>query len=440
MFGTVASVLVVAQTALAAGATSQASIVDRGERFVRMLVDGRYDQAVEDFAPEMRKAMSATQLGALWKDLVRKNGPLQGTGNGTVKRLGRWRAVFVPCRFARASLQLKVVYDQEGLVSGLWVEPAGGEHPYKPPAYVKQDRFFEQPVTLGSEPWTVHGTLTLPKDARSVPGVVLVHGSGPHDRDETIGPNKPFKDLGWGLATHGVAVLRYDKRTKVHGARMKVVNMDTVVIQDAVAALETIRTVEQVDPKRVYVLGHSLGGTLAPHIARRDGNVAGIILTAASVRPIEDVLVEQAEYLASLSEAGPHTTSSSLAGLRQLAAGLKSRRLKPEDKLMGAPASFWYDWADHDAEAALGAAVEFNGRVLVLQGGRDYQVTRQDFALWERGLPGYPRTTCRLFEDLNHLFMAGKGKATPAEYQKPGHLDVRVIEMIAKWIVGDESR
>ena len=134
--------------------------------------------------------------------------------------------------------------------------------------------------------------------------MILVHGSGPHDRDETIGPNKPFRDLAHGLASQGIAVLRYEKRTKEHPVRMAMsVNTITVkeeTIDDAVAAFEALKSQEKIDPKRIFVLGHSLGGTLLPRIGKAKDGIAGFISLAGSTRPMEDLVLEQTRYILSL--------------------------------------------------------------------------------------------------------------------------------------------
>src|SRR5262249_57372826 len=115
------------------------------------------------------------------------------------------------------------------------------------------------------------------------PGVGLAHGSGPNDRDETIAQNKPFKDLALGLASRGIAVLRYDKRTKVYPAKMAGLAGLTVkdeVVDDAIAAASMLRSQPRIDPARVFVLGHSLGGMLVPRIAAADAKLAGVIVMA----------------------------------------------------------------------------------------------------------------------------------------------------------------
>jgi pimeloyl-ACP methyl ester carboxylesterase len=133
--------------------------------------------------------------------------------------------------------------------------------------------------------------LSLPSGAGPLPAIVLVHGSGQHDRDETIGPNKPFRDLAWGLASRGIAVLRYEKRTRQHQQRVaQLENGFTVkeeAIDDAGAAVALLRNRTGIRANRIYVLGHSLGAMLAPRIAAADPAVAGLVLMAGPVRSLE---------------------------------------------------------------------------------------------------------------------------------------------------------
>ena len=81
---------------------------------------------------------------------------------------------------------------------------------YSTPSYAQLDRVIETPVVVGKD-WPLHGILTCPSEPGVYPGLVLVGGSGPVDRDASIGPNKPFRDIALGLASHGTCVLRYDK-------------------------------------------------------------------------------------------------------------------------------------------------------------------------------------------------------------------------------------
>ncbi|KLU58747.1 hypothetical protein CEB3_c47640 [Peptococcaceae bacterium CEB3] len=79
----------------------------------------------------------------------------------------------------------------------------------------------EKIIVGGGMKYPLNGILSLPDNCCSkVPAVVLVHGSGPADMDESIGANKPFRDIAEALSAKGIAVLRYDKRTKIYGKQM----------------------------------------------------------------------------------------------------------------------------------------------------------------------------------------------------------------------------
>src|SRR5262249_26794773 len=158
--------------------------------------------------------------------------------------------------------------------------------------YARPDTFRETEVTVGAADWPLPGTLTLPRGDGPFAAVVLVHGSGPHDRDETIGPNKPFRDLAWGLASQGVAVLRYEKRTSEHGARfvqLKDPGFKEELLDDAVAAAAVLRKHKEIDPRRIFILGHSLGAFWAPRLGTLDPDLAGLVVLAGNTRPLEDL-------------------------------------------------------------------------------------------------------------------------------------------------------
>ena len=174
------------------------------------------------------------------------------------------------------------------------------------------------------------------------------------------------------------------------------------------------------------MLGHALGGYLAPRIAEQDGKLAGIILMAGNARPLEDLLVDQVTYMG--------ITGQQLENAKALQA--KVKKLAPGDEdtpaFGGVPVSYWLDLKDYDPAAE---AKKLGIPMLILQGERDYQVT--DGRL--RPLEGRPwaapkGVVMKSYPALNHLFVAGEGKSLPAEYSKPGHVAAAVIEEIAKFV------
>jgi fermentation-respiration switch protein FrsA (DUF1100 family) len=269
-----------------------------------------------------------------------------------------------------------------------------------------------------TDTFSLPGTLTLPDADKRVPVVILVHGSGPNDRDETIGANKPFRDLGHGLAERGIATIRYDKRTRVYGAASVPqgtdISYDTETVDDALSAVRLAKSLPEVDPKKVFVLGHSLGGMLAPRIASKTDDLTGLILLAAGARSMEAMMKEQLEYLAPIQ------------GFPTSAIPTLMERLKKS-----VPTSYW-EFANSYQPAAV--ATELSLPILILQGERDYQSTMEDFGLFKEALDGQPNVTFRSYPKLNHLFQTGEGKAVPEEYMKASPVVPYVIDDIARFI------
>ena len=254
---------------------------------------------------------------------------------------------------------------------------------------------------------------------------MLVHGSGPNDRDETVGANKPFRDLAAGLADRGIVVLRYEKRSRAAPLSFmgRPFTVDDEVVDDALSAVALLRGLPQVDPARVVVLGHSLGGTLAPRIGERDTTLAGLVILAGATRPLPDMIDEQLAYLRALPGADTVALDRALASM---APGLAAvRALTPADSAskqmyLGAPAAYWLDLARYNPVAV---AARLPMPILILQGGRDYQVTRVDLAGWRAGLGGRGTVEYREYPALNHLFIAGSGLSSPAEYGVAGSVE-----------------
>jgi dienelactone hydrolase len=428
------SLIATVAVCLIAGRAAAQTPQDRALAAAHMLNEGRFADLAQQFTPQMAQGLPPDRLAQTWQSIVAQTGPLRGTGTPRQTQQGPFTVVTVPLNFDRGTLDLALSF-QDGRIAGLFIRPAAPPpRAWSPPAYDKAATYQNVDVTLGAGP-ALPGTLSLPRVAHKVAAVVLVHGSGPGDRDETIGPNRPFADIAAGLASRGIAVLRYDKRTKVAPqgfAPSRAFTVREEVLDDARAAVALLHARPEVDPRRIIVLGHSLGATLAPRIAKDDADVAAIVLLAAASRPLADLVVEQTEYIASLIDMPDARTQARLAEIR--AAAMRADAVKPGDTgapILDLPLSYWADLNAHDP-AADAAALKIP--MLLLQGGRDYQVTTQDFDRFRAALAGHANATLTLLPRLNHLFMAGEGKSKPAEYEQPGHVDGEVIDAVAKFI------
>ena len=419
-------------------ASKPGDLVTSAKEFIELLTNGNFSKAVERFDGTMKVALPPEKLQEVWKSLTTEFCSFKRQLGTKTEKVQGHDVVFVTCEFEKTTLDARIVFDPARRVSGLWFAPSESSLEYKPPAYVKPTAFQENEVTVGTGEWALPGTLTIPKGTGPFPAVVLVHGSGPLDRDETVGPNKPFRDLAWGLASQGIAVLRYEKRTKKYMA--KIASSDKITVKeettdDALAAVSLLRSTQGIDSKRIFVLGHSLGGMLIPRIAKADPNIAGLIVMAGTTRPIEDVILEQTTYLFSLKGSTPDADKEAVGVIKRQVARVKDPKLStstPAKELpFGIPAAYWLDLKGYDPPRA---AKELKQPMLILQGGRDYQVTMADFQRWKDALSARQDVTFKLYPKLNHLFVEGEGKSTPAEYERPGHVAEVVVNDIAGWV------
>lgn len=422
-----------------AQAAPEAPLSGATRELVDGLMAGRTAPVVARYDSRMAAALPEPQLVLALTALKQQAGEFRGITGTRAEVRGGMRAVVVSCEFANGPVDVTMVWENEKVV-GINMRPGASAVVYQTPSYAATDRFTESDVTVDAGGWPLKGTLSMPRGEGPFPGVVLVQGSGPSDRDESLGgPNRVFKDLAWGLASRGIAVLRYDKRTFAHAGRVSALPDFTVkeeTIDDALAAAALMRRVPGVRADRVFVAGHSLGGMLAPRIGALDPRLGGLVVLAGAVRPLEDSILSQIRYLAEIDDTVSDAERAQISAAEELVK--RARALKPGDPplkgaLASGPASYVIDLRGyHPPTVAKGLSMP----LLILQGERDYQVTMADFAAWRQALSA--RSDARLvsYPGLNHLFMAGEGKSTPAEYQKPGHVDAAVIDEIAKWVTG----
>lgn len=385
------------------------------------------------FDPDLQKSLSENELKWAWAQLLFKMGPFQYYNSDfEVSDANNTMQANVPFTFRSDTIDIHFSFNKQGQISGIYVDSSASSHKISPRLPNDQE------LVIGSEPWRLSASLTLPEGDGPFPAVILLQDFGPSDRNEQIGPNLPFYDLAEQLSKQGIAVLRYDKRTYTYANEMLGADEMTVydeIIDDAVSAYTQLSAITQIDPQRIYLLGHGFGGTVMPLVADKLPDTAGYILLAAPARSISDTLYEQVAYILSLDETATEENKADILEEAQRTAQ-NIQELTPEstlspDNLLGTPASYWLSLRDYQPLQAIQTVQK---PLLFLYGGRDFRTTAEDQSLWQQALDQSPQAVFKVYSNLNHLMMAGVGKSNPAEYQTKGTVSPEVSQDIADFI------
>lgn len=406
----------------------------RAEAFIDLLEAGDFEQAEAMFGATMRAALPAAKLGDVWKGLPAQLGPLKGRGTTRGEMIGDTDLVTIPLLFEKFSLDARIAFGDDGLMTGFRLVPA--QSPTVAPAAPSD---AERELRIGAGEHSLPARLRIPQGDGPFPVVLLVHGSGPHDMDQSIGPHRIFHWLAEALAERGVASLRYEKRTRAYPEAFAdgLYTVDDETVDDAMQAVKQLGNMAGIDPQRIYVAGHSLGGLMAPRIAQRVPQIAGLILIAAPARPLQELVLEQLNYIASLQELPSAELSAQIEAAKLAAAQLAELPddIDPATPLMlGLPAGYWRDLMAYDPVAT---ALALPQPMLIIQGGRDYQVSAErDFGVWQSRFAGSKRASFKLYPEMNHIFLPGEGPSRPEEYFQPGEFMLQPAQDIASWILG----
>jgi dienelactone hydrolase len=295
-------------------------------------------------------------------------------------------------------------------------------------------------VGKGTE-FPLDGLLTLPDGTKGhVPAVVMVHGSGSSNMDEKVMKLTPFRDLAEGLARHGIASIRYDKRSFVHAKKMlkQIITVKEETIDDAVLAINILKSDPRIDAEQIFILGHSMGAMLAPRIDCEGGDVRGLILMAGSPYRLEDIMVRQfgqakgsKSYMKLAAIIEDKVFTKKFDGLYEM-----SDEEAKSKKFAGGTTLYYFK--EMGQKTAADYLLKSEKPVLIMQGGRDFQVLADDdYQKFKELLAERSNTFYKLYPQLNHVFVDAIyddiSKAAK-EYSTERHIGEEVITDIASFI------
>ena len=457
-----------------AAAPLTASTPDRvksAREFVAMLSRGEFKTAVSTFDAAMKRALSEEKLHELWVSLVAQAGQFEKELADSTSQFQDYYIVFVTCKFQKATIDVKIVFNQAGEMAGLFFLPrrvselVQPEGPSKPYPYESNDVTFEN----AQAKIRLAGTLTMPGSGGPFPAVLLIPGSGPHDRDETISGHKIFLILADYLTRRGIAVLRVDDRGvgMSTGDFKSATTMD--LASDALAGVNYLTTHKEINSREIGLVGHSEGGLIAPIVADESSNVAFIVLMAPPGLPGEDIVLSQVDLLGKanglsdslieinrriekkLLDVVTTTTEKDSSEVRAKLKEILERYIansnhagQPEhvqaeaviDAQLNGLLSPWYRFfLTYDPRPAL---QKVKCPVLALWGTKDLQVPpSENLPAVEKALQDGGNKDFKVVEllQLNHLFQTAE-TGSPSEYAKIQEtISPKALDVIAKWIL-----
>jgi len=411
------------------------------KEFLDYIVKEQYKQCIPLMDTVMTSKVREAGLEEIWDGITSRIGNYKAVKSVWNSKKDSFDIVHQITQFEKMDIDLYLTFNKRGLIEGFHMGSADttkSAESYISPSYANKRAFTEQNITIQNGEYSLPGTLSIPIAGDKFPLVILVHGSGPGNRDEEIGPEQPFKDIAWGLASKRIAVCRYDKRTLVYGPKManQAITVKEETIDDVIACVKLMKMNPSVDSTKIFIVGHSLGAMLAPRIAQSINGLAGIIMLAGNARPMQDLLVEQFMYLSENYKKGPKIDKAYIDNIRKQVEVINSPDLNlqtpSKDLPFNTPASYWIDLKKYDQ---VQTAKKLTLPIFILQGEKDYQVTMKDYNLWKENLSSKANVTMKLYPKLNHLFMEAPGeKSLPSDYEKAANVSEPVISDLANWI------
>ncbi|ESU26270.1 hypothetical protein FLJC2902T_27500 [Flavobacterium limnosediminis JC2902] len=394
-----------------------------GSAFIQtLLVEKNYEKAYSHFDETIKGQISMPML--------------EQTINQLESQLGKFKSVievndndgvyYYYSEFEKMKLDVKIAFRDSDKIAGFF---------FAPHKHFDKGNSLGKEYSITSNGIELKGTLLIPDENNLKKMVILIHGSGPQDRDETIGENKPFKDIAESLYHKGIASYRFDKRT--YSNPESFTDKSTIDDEVAVDALNIIAFFKNNPDFKSYeitVIGHSLGGYMLPRIANKTTQISKIVLLAGNARSLDLLISEQYDYL--YGSDSSEEAKKEVAKVKEQISYLNSAAFNsesPKEKLpLNIPAAYWKSLLVYKP---LTEIQKVKTPILILQGERDYQVTMTDFNLWKKTLQKNKKAKFISYPSLNHLFMSGTGKPNPEEYTVKSNVSTDVINDIFNFIV-----
>lgn len=416
------------------------------DRVIHLFMENRFAEIFAMSTRDMQAAADAEQLEGIWNGLIMQYDTFSGYEEIRANYAKGFYLTTTPIRFGKQRFGLQLNFDSSLThLAGLFF--TSPDVKYTPADYVHPEWFTEYKIPLLAKGYQTEAVLSVPnknKPSQGFPVVIIVHGSGGIDKDLSLGPNKVYKDLAWGLACKGIAVFRYDKRTKSLLKEMiendkqgkEPYTVKNEYLYDVQAAVAILQKRSEIDSKQIFILGHSEGAYLIPYFNSHISKVAGFISLAGTYRPIAQVAMEQIDYLmpdSALNESLKIKKKNILRSMENSLPDHISNSTSNDSVMQPWTSAYWNDLKKYHPEKE---ALKIRKPYLLLQGNRDYQIRKSELDYIHSILGDKANIQYMYYPALNHLFLPGEGALSkPSEYEIPNNVPEEVMRDIRDFIM-----
>lgn len=393
---------------------------NNGTEFIELLFGKKYAQAYEMFSPTLKEKITVEVLEQSVQAISKQLGNRKKTIEINEESDGKYTTYYHYTEFDNSKLDFKIILNKENKIESFTL--------------VQHKTFNSNNYYVPCKIKPLPGTLLIPTSNKKILAI-LIHGSGPNDRDETTGPNKPFKDIADELFKQGIATYRYDKRTNC--ALESLPNNMTVhdeVTNDVINMVHFFHSNDTFKDYKIVLIGHSLGGMMLPFLGENlKSAIAGMIMMAGPSFSFQTKLQQQYAYL---YKQNPTTEmKEEIKKLNRQVENLSPKNfklsLKNEDLPLTLSASYWKSLLDYNQ---LKTMENITIPTIILQGENDYQVTMDDFNLWKKQLINHKNVAFKSYKNLFHLFIKSEDVPSPKDYEIVGHVEQEVIDDMTIWM------
>ena len=417
-------------------AQNKTKIKEESDQIIAWFKSGDFSKISNKVEFNYRSYFTAQLFEKDWQELTGTYGKYVKHRYVTLESAGNYNMASCLMQLEYLPFVLNINFNEKFEILSLNFVPAHKIHVN--PNYVDVEKFTEQKIIIRNGVYELESVLTTPIGNGPFPLVVIVGEAGPTDKDGSYENNRPYKDIASGLASNGYTVFRMDKRAANFGLYMvqQKSNYESFTckedyLDDLYIALDSLVKIPSIDKDKMVMLGHGQGGMLIPYIFKEKPYFKAGMMLGVNHKRVQEMMIDQYNYLSKVTPGKKaeydEQIERAIRSMNKKLNPLTQHHLMPYD----VQASYWV-WLNKYPHVKM--ATKLKQPLVFFQGGRDYQVSDENFELWKSSLAKKKNVAFFYYKKLNHIFFEGETESTYSEYFVKGNIPDYLIKDMVDWL------